>query len=87
MKETFHPDFKITEPEGGMFVWFDVPEYVDSTKFLNLALEQKIAIVPGESFATDYESTGFRLSYTTASLDQIDEGIRKLGAISHQLGA
>lgn len=87
MKETFHPDFKIIEPEGGMFVWFDVPEYVDPGTVLEKALAQKIAIVPGDSFATDYKSTGFRLSYTSASLEQIDEGIRKLAAITHEVCA
>lgn len=87
MKETFHPDFKITEPEGGMFVWFDVPDYVDSTDFLDRALENKIVMVPGESFATDYKSDGFRLSYTTTSLEEIEAGIKILGAISHEVCA
>ncbi len=84
MREHFHPDIRIQEPDGGMFIWFDLPEYVSVDEFFDKAVAKHIAIVPGNGFATDYESQGFRLSFTTATMDEIVTGIKTLGEISYE---
>lgn len=69
-----------TRPEGGMFSWVTLPEGKGSCMDLfNLAIEQKVAFVPGMPFYTD--GTGqntLRLNFSNASEQVIDDGITRL---------
>jgi 2-aminoadipate transaminase len=69
-----------TRPEGGMFSWVTLPAGKGSCMDLfNLAIEQKVAFVPGMPFYTD--GTGqntLRLNFSNASEQTIDEGITRL---------
>jgi 2-aminoadipate transaminase len=69
-----------TRPEGGMFSWVTLPAGKGSCMDLfNLAIEQKVAFVPGMPFYTD--GTGqdtLRLNFSNASEATIDEGITRL---------
>ena len=69
-----------TRPEGGMFSWVTLPEGKGSCMDLfNLAIEQKVAFVPGMPFYTD--GTGqntLRLNFSNASEQTIDTGITRL---------
>lgn len=87
MKKTFHPDVKFTTPEGGMFVWFELPKYADARTFLNRATTMHIAIVNEETFAVNRRDkmNGFRLSFTSATMEQIETGIAKLGKLTYEL--
>lgn len=86
MKKTFHPDVKFEAPDGGMFVWFELPEYVDASAYLDKALTMHIAIVPQSAFAVnkDRVQNGVRLSFTGASLEEIEKGITKLGELTYE---
>lgn len=71
-----------TKPEGGLFVWVKLPEGVDTTKMLERALVHKVAYVPGQPFFADGSGQNtMRLSFALATLEQIEEGIRRLGAV------
>ena len=87
MKKTFHPDVKFTTPEGGMFVWFELPKYADARTFLNRATTMHTAIVNEETFAVNRRDkmNGFRLSFTSATMEQIETGIAKLGKLTYEL--
>lgn len=89
MKKYFHKSVKIHEPTGGMFIWFELPSSVDSQLFLKEAIKKHIALVPEIAFAIDKERPcqGFRLSYTSESLENIEKGIQILGELTHQLCA
>ena len=69
-----------TRPEGGMFSWVTLPAGKGSCMDLfNLAIEQKVAFVPGMPFYTD--GTGqdtLRLNFSNASEATIDDGITRL---------
>jgi len=69
-----------SRPQGGMFVWAQLPPGFDGARLLEAALaEEKVAFVPGAPFfATDAEPNTLRLSYSLPTLDQIDEGVRRL---------
>jgi 2-aminoadipate transaminase len=72
-------------PAGGMFLWVRLPEGVDSTALLAKAVEKGVAFVPGAPFyASDPDPRAMRLSYVTASVEQIDAGIAALGATIRQ---
>jgi 2-aminoadipate transaminase len=78
-----------TRPQGGLFLWAQVPKGIDTTEFLKQALEEKVAYVPGVSFYPNGDG-GFdamRLNFSYASSDAIVEGIRRLGvALKKALG-
>lgn len=69
-------------PQGGMFIWVDLPEGVDSTRVLAKAIKQNVAFVPGAPFyATRPKSNCLRLSFVTVPADKIEIGIARLGAL------
>ncbi|MGD2143162.1 MAG: PLP-dependent aminotransferase family protein [Anaerolineae bacterium] len=70
-----------TRPEGGLFLWAQVPEEIDTKDFLKRALEEKVAYVPGAHFYPN-EDGGFnamRLNFSYCAPNIIVEGIRRLG--------
>ena len=81
--EKYFPKGKVkyTIPDGGIFLWCECPEIEDITPVVDKALEKKVAIVPGSNFAIDNKapSNMFRLNYSSASPEKIEEGIKRLG--------
>lgn len=74
-----------TRPEGGLFIWVTLPEYVDMDAFLKATVAAKLRVVPGVTFLCDQtaSSHAFRLNYSTPSDQQIVEGIQRLGQVVH----
>lgn len=71
--------FNAMHPEGGMFYWADLP-LVDTAAILRNAIDEHgVAYVPGAAFYTGQPAhTRLRLSFASASAEQIGEGIRRL---------
>jgi 2-aminoadipate transaminase len=88
MEEHFPPGVSWTRPQGGLFLWVRMPECVDSEELLQVAVEEKVAFVPGRAFYTD-DVEGrccMRLNFSYSNPEMIREGIRRLGhAIQRQL--
>lgn len=76
------PDYvRYTKPEGGMFIWAELPESIDATALLDTAVEEGVAYVPGEYFYANEEGSRkntMRLNYTLLSEEQIAEGMKRL---------
>ncbi|HEX6971990.1 MAG TPA: PLP-dependent aminotransferase family protein [Limnochordia bacterium] len=80
-----------TRPGGGLFVWVTLPEGLHATALLAAAVEKSVAFVPGEPFfAPDalgepalaaLASRTLRLNFSNATVDDIDTGIARLGAV------
>ena len=83
MDECFPDYVKYTRPDGGLFLWCMLPDDIDLTDFVQKALAEKVAVVPGTAFNCDTEagSNSFRLNYSTPSDEQIVRGIKILGKI------
>ncbi|MBQ0005044.1 MAG: PLP-dependent aminotransferase family protein [Clostridiales bacterium] len=82
IKEHFPPEIKYTDPEGGMFLWLELPEGLDSDKILDDAVAAGIAYIPGESFFSFEGVTNtIRMNFTMVKDEQIREGIRILGDV------
>ncbi|MBO7162349.1 MAG: PLP-dependent aminotransferase family protein [Clostridia bacterium] len=73
---------KFTRPEGGLFVWCTLPDGVDLNDYVQRALKNKVAVVPGTAFNADTTapSDSFRITYATPSEEQIVAGIKALKA-------
>lgn len=72
-----------SKPQGGMFVWLQVPEGLDGAHLLEAALaEERVAFVPGAPFfAVDPQANTLRLSYSLLGPEDIDEGVRRLARV------
>ena len=79
-----------TKPQGGMFVWITLPKGMDGAKLLARSLETaKVAFVPGQAFFADGSGANtFRVSFSCANDEMIEEGISRLGKlIADEIGA
>lgn len=70
-----------TKPEGGMFIWMELPESIDAAELLKVALhDHKIAFVPGQAFhANGLGANTLRLNFSHPSTENIQRGIAELG--------
>ena len=80
--EEFPKEAKYFYPEGGMFIWVELPSHVNTRELLVKAIQKKVGFVPGGSFYPngDCESS-MRLNFSTMENDKIVEGIKILGSI------
>jgi len=80
MAETFPSEARWTHPKGGMFLWGILPEGMDAANVLEVAVEKKVAFVPGFAFhATGGGENTMRLNFSFSKPDVIREGITRLG--------
>jgi 2-aminoadipate transaminase len=80
MDEIFPPEVHWTRPQGGMFLWGILPEYMDAAEVLKTAIQRKVAFVPGAAFhATGGGQNTMRINFSYSSPDTIREGIARLG--------
>ncbi len=69
-----------TRPIGGLFVWVWLPEDINARKLLERAIERGVAFVPGDAFyATGGGHNTMRLNFSYPSVDEIREGVRRIG--------
>lgn len=72
-------DVRWNKPDGGMFLWVRLPEGVNAVELLPKAVERGVAFVPGSAFYADHaDARTMRLSFVTATAEQIHTGIAAL---------
>ncbi|MBS6426038.1 MAG: PLP-dependent aminotransferase family protein [Clostridioides difficile] len=82
MKKHFPEEAKYTEPDGGMFIWVELPESINVDDLLDKAIDAGVAYVSGESFfANNGPKNTMRLNYTTMSEEQIVKGVEILAEV------
>ncbi len=80
MEEMFPPEVSWTKPLGGMFLWGRLPENVDAADVLKVAIERKVAFVPGAAFHPNGGGANtMRINFSFSNPDNIREGITRLG--------
>jgi 2-aminoadipate transaminase len=63
-----------------MFLWATLPEGSSSIELFNLAIEDKVAFVPGNPFYINKETTNtLRLNFSCVDEQTIEIGIKRLG--------
>jgi 2-aminoadipate transaminase len=79
-------DVQWNTPEGGMFLWARLPKGASALDLLPKAVDRGVAFVPGAAFyAQDPDERTLRLSFVTATVEQIDTGIAALAAAIREL--
>lgn len=73
---SFPSGVRYTRPEGGLFIWAELPEGMNARALLDQAIAQKVAFVPGTHFYVNggHENT-LRLNFSGATLEKIDQGM------------
>jgi 2-aminoadipate transaminase len=70
-----------TQPEGGLFLWVELPEKIDASELFHAALREKVAFVPGEPFwVGEPRRNTLRLNFSNADEERIAVGVARLGA-------
>ncbi|HET9185424.1 MAG TPA: PLP-dependent aminotransferase family protein [Solirubrobacterales bacterium] len=71
-----------TEPEGGLFIWATLPDFIDTGDLLAKALRADVAFVPGASAYVDGRGRhSMRLNFSGVDDDEIREGVRRIGKV------
>ncbi|GFE86473.1 aminotransferase-like domain-containing protein [Steroidobacter agaridevorans] len=82
MQEHFPNGVSWNRPEGGMFIWVNLPTGMDSVELLQKAIAENVAFVPGAPFfANEPQRNTLRLSFVTVPPERIQRGIAALGAL------
>jgi len=88
MEEMFPSEVRWTHPQGGMFLWGILPSAMDAAEVLKIAVDRKVAFVPGESFHPNGGGKNtMRLNFSYSNPDTIREGITRLGMLLKELVA
>lgn len=82
LSETFGESIRMTDPEGGFFLWATFMaerEQLDTQELFPAALEEGVAYIPGVAFTADNsQHNALRLCFATSSPDRIREGVSRL---------
>ncbi|MGE0079070.1 MAG: PLP-dependent aminotransferase family protein [Bacteroidales bacterium] len=83
MLSAFHkymPDgVKWTEPEGGLFLFVTLPDYMDADELFKIAIEENVAFVPGTVFYCDGKGKNtLRINFSFMSKEMNEEGVKRL---------
>jgi 2-aminoadipate transaminase len=82
MEKYFPEGCSWTRPDGGLFLWARVPEYINTKNMIAEAVKERVAYVHGAAFFVDEDgANAMRLAFSYASNDKIEEGIKRLGRV------
>lgn len=85
------PKASIDVPDGGYYLWLTLPSHIDGDVIAQRAAEIGVNIIPGSRFFVPradaprreraFARNHIRLSYSFATLEQIDEGVQRLASV------
>lgn len=82
IQKYFPEGVKYTIPDGGLFTWVELPDYIDTKVMAPEAIEQKVAYVPGIGFFPNKNKHNcMRLNYSNMPDERIVEGIKRLAQV------
>jgi 2-aminoadipate transaminase len=82
LAEFFPAQSEWTRPQGGLFLWATLPDFIDTTDLLARALNEQVAFVPGRAaFLDGRGGSSMRLNFSGVHEDDIREGVRRIGMI------
>lgn len=87
IKKFMPMQIKYTNPDGGFFLYLDLPDKLNAEQIFKKCIEQKVAFVTGEPFHINTEEGNkhIRLSFSNSSFDEIKKGIEVIGKVIKEL--
>jgi DNA-binding transcriptional MocR family regulator len=80
------PEATYARPEGGYFMWVELPEEISVDELERAASERDVLFVKGSDFLLEGGGNTLRLAYSGVTPEQIDEGITRLADAVRSLG-
>ncbi|MFB5196268.1 PLP-dependent aminotransferase family protein [Neobacillus sp. KR4-4] len=85
IEEFFPKNLSYSKPEGGLFIWVELPKSVDSRGLFAECLANNVAFVPGSPFFPNgTENNALRLNYSNMPIEKIREGMKRMGEVLHR---
>lgn len=82
MEEYFPKEAKFTHPDGGLFTWVELPDYINTRDMALQCLQKKVAYVPGGSFFPNGgQENCFRMNYSCMPDEKIVEGVKAIADV------
>lgn len=85
IEDYFPENTKISQPQGGFFLWLDLDKRIDTTKLYETALKHKLSFAPGSMFSQNSNFNNcMRLNFALPWDDLLEQDIRRLGNLVKQ---
>src|SRR4051794_785498 len=81
------PEARFTPPEGGYFMWVELPEGTDVEALWAAARDAGLLFVKGTDFLLEGGQNTLRIAYSGVGPEEIDEGVRRLAAAYRSIAA
>jgi len=72
------PDARFVRPQGGYFLWVELPRGTDVDALFEAAAEREVAFVKGSDFVLEGGDSSLRLAYAGVTPEEIEEGVARL---------
>jgi len=79
------PDARFVKPQGGYFLWVDLPEGSDVAALASAAAERGVVFIKGTDFLLEGGDSSLRIAYSAVPPDQIEEGIARVADAYREL--
>lgn len=86
INKEFPENIKSTTPQGGLFLWVELPSHINARELFDKCIENNVAFVPGGAFFPNggNENT-LRLNYSNMPEDRIVEGIVRMAEVLKEI--
>lgn len=83
LEEKLDPRITFTRPDGGIFLWCQMPDEFDGNEVCKTLTQKKVAAVPGSAFLVDEskKSPALRLNFSMSTEEQLEKGIDILAGV------
>ncbi len=82
MERHFPAEARWTRPEGGLFLWVELPERLTAEMLFEETIAERVAFVPGASFfACEGKANFMRLTFSNQKPEMIEEGVRRIAGV------
>jgi DNA-binding transcriptional MocR family regulator len=81
------PDARFVEPEGGYFMWVELPRGTDVAALFDAGARRGVQFVKGSDFVLDGAESSLRLAYSGVTVTEIEEGVKRLAEAYAELPA
>jgi 2-aminoadipate transaminase len=79
------PEASFVTPQGGYFLWVDLPEGSDVAALAERSAERGVVFVKGTDFLIEGGDSSLRIAYSAVPPDQIEEGIARVADAYREL--